>query len=35
MFWCTPERAAAKLGVGLLSANGRHGAQVLASLPLA
>jgi type VII secretion protein EccE len=35
MFWCTPEKAAAKLGVGLLSANGRHGTQVLASLPLA
>lgn len=34
-FWCTPEKAAAKLGVGLLSANGRHSQQVLASLPLA
>jgi type VII secretion protein EccE len=34
-FWCTPERAASRLGVGLLSANGRHASQVLATLPLA
>ncbi|WP_166664008.1 type VII secretion protein EccE [Actinophytocola oryzae] len=34
-FWCTPERAASRLGVGLLSSNGRQAAEVLATLPLA
>jgi hypothetical protein len=28
MFWCTPERAAAELGVGLLSADGWQGPHV-------